>query len=493
MGSVLILAKAVQNVLNASGLQPKANGASGKGKTHGKAAVVHLYPQDYVWKGSLSDKALFYHDIKPMSVLFLDDTTLSEPLEELARRSMTNFQDKTPHYTLDKTTNKPTVKYLPPRIMWAFTQVDDTLDEQTVNRMVDVTVDESETADELTHDLTAKHAEAALPVYPVTFNVLVCRDIYRLLHEEIGPFYVSIPFARQIEWPHKENRRNFGIFLDFIRGYTALRFMQRESREGVVFANRSDFDSAAALYRKINKTQTTKLNERQLAVIQAINDHGKSATLNDLTASLASNGLNYEKIRRILHGRDGKPGLLGRIPELTYESRQTTTSKTTKDDEGSETSTTSTRANVYELPWNFRMLEAYDQGAIELPEGADDIDICTLPLGQHFTAILPPQMAKWKVDAASLKEESDAIIASYAAALQTPTPTLPQIQGTSCRPHECCSDSARTHEVVPGFSLWTFSRRDFSSCDTSEPSTSSSISSSARNSRDWMLPSSSTE
>lgn len=394
MGSVLILAKAVQNVRNASGLQPKANGASGKGKTHGKAAVVHLCPQDYIWTGSLSDKALFYHDIKPMSVLFLDDTTLSEPLEELARRSMTNFQDKTPHYTLDKTTNKPTVQYLPPRIMWAFTQVDDTLDEQTVNRMVDVTVDESTTADDLAHNLTAKHAEAASPVYPVTFNVLVCRDIYRILHEEIGPFYVSIPFARQIEWPHKENRRNFGIFLDFIRGYAALRCMQRETREGVVFAKRQDFEDAAGLYRKINKTQTTKLNERQLAVIQAIYDHGKSATLNDLTASLASNGLNYEKIRRILHGRDGRPGLLGRIPELTYESRQTST--TTKDDGGSETNTTSTRANVYELPWNFRMLEAYDEGTIELPEGADDIDISTLPLGHHLAPTLLPQMAKWK-------------------------------------------------------------------------------------------------
>jgi hypothetical protein len=451
MGSIFILAKAVQNVLNANGLQPKANGASGKGKTHGKAAVVHLCPQDYIWRGSLSDKALFYHDIKPMSVLFLDDITLSEPLEELARRSMTNFQDKTPHYTLDKTTNKPTVQFLPPRIMWAFTQVDDTLDEQTVNRMVDVTVDESATADELAHKLTAEHAEAASPVYPITFEVLVCREIYRILHEEIGPFYVSVPFASNIAWPHKENRRNFGIFLDLIRGYVALRCMQRKSRDDVVFAVRKDFDAAAALYRKINKTQTTKLNKRQLAVIQAIYDHGKSATLKDLTATLASHGLNYDKIRRILHGRDGRPGLLGRVPGLTYESRQITSSTTTKGDDSSETNTESARVNVYELPLNFRMLEAYDEGAIELPTDTDEIDISALPLGHHLTTALPPVMAKRKVGAAALKEESDAIIDTYTTTLHTTTHILPQIQGTSSRPRSHDGNNLQTREKVPAF------------------------------------------
>ena len=147
--------------------------------------------------------------------------------------------------------------------MWAFANVEDTLDEQTLNRMVGVDADESPEADEAAHKLTALRRHDGMLAYPITFDVLVCRDIYRILHDEIGPFTVAVPFADKIVWPHKENRRNFDIFCDFICGFAALRCMQRDRREGVVFATRADFDDAVKLYRKINKTQTTKLNEKQ--------------------------------------------------------------------------------------------------------------------------------------------------------------------------------------------------------------------------------------
>ena len=47
--------------------------------------------------------------------------------------------------------------------MWAFANVDDFLDEQTVNRMVDVGVDETATADQKTHEMTANRRKAAEP------------------------------------------------------------------------------------------------------------------------------------------------------------------------------------------------------------------------------------------------------------------------------------------------------------------------------------------
>ena len=253
--------------------------------------------------------------------------------------------------------------------------------------------------------------------------MLVCRDIYRILHEQIGPFHVSVPFADKIQWPHKENRRNFDIFLDFISGYAALRCMQRNTLSGVVFAERHDFEDAAKLYEKLYKTQTSKLNERQLAVVQAIIEFDYSATLNDLTAKLAPTGLKYDNIRKILHGRDGKPGLLGRVPGMRYENRLKTTSKTTKDDDGSETNTNSARANVYELPRDFKILEAYDEGSITLPDGADAIDQSTWTVGQHLDALGHFNLSQRKVDEIPSKEETDAIIEDYITILHTQTPT----------------------------------------------------------------------
>jgi|GEM_PF-3264442 len=432
MGKVLIIGKGVQNVLNASGIEPKANGASGKGKTHGKSAAVFLFPQDYVFKGSLSVKALFRQGLKPMTVLFLDDATLSEPLEELVRRAMTDFQERTEHHTLDAK-NEPVTYYLPERLMFIFTRVDDTLDEQTVNRMVDVTVDESKEVDEKAHEMTAKHAVEAAPTYPLTYETMVCREVYRVLHEEIGPFYVSIPFANKIQWPHKENRRNFGIFLDFIRGLAALRCMQREQRDGVIFADRDDFNDAAELYRKLNKTQTTKLNDRQLLIVQTIHDNRGSATLNELTTRLKDHDLKYDTIYKIIHGRNGKPGLLARIPGMTCERTHKTTSETTKSDEVSTTQTESKSENVYSLPNNFRLLEAYDEGEIGLPDGAEDVDLSTIQLSHRLDAltdltevgqVLTPQTVKTEVSRNSLKDELERELDIFTTALHTNTHPL---------------------------------------------------------------------
>jgi len=430
-GSVMILGKAVQNVKNAVGIQPRSTGDSGKGKTHGKARAIHLFPQEYVFRGSLSNKAPFYHDIKPMTILFLDDLTLSDDLEELARVSMTNFQQPTPHKTLEKSTNKPITLYLPERMMWAFANVDDTLDEQTINRMVGVDADETADADAKVHKITANRRKDGSLVYPITFEVLVCRDIYRILHDEICPFTVVIPFADDILWPHKENRRNFDIFCDFICGYAALRCMQRDRRDGVVFANRDDFNDAAKLYRKLYQTQTSKLNKRQLAIIQAIFNQGKSASINDLTETLRGEGFKYATVRNILLGRDGKPGLLGRVPGLTYTDEQSTTSKTTKDDSGSETETKSDRSAVFTLPWNFEILESYDEGSIELPDGAsENIDLQTFTLSHHYTPLSHPVcecLDNLNIAKIPSKDEINALISDYTTTLHNTTHTFTQI------------------------------------------------------------------
>ncbi|MGZ4881873.1 MAG: bifunctional DNA primase/polymerase [Halobacteriota archaeon] len=233
LGQVGLLSVIDQSVLNAIGIFPKATGGSGKGKTSGKTAVVHLVPPKYVFKRSFSDKALFYIELPAEAILFFDDRTLSEGMEELVRCVMDDFQGTKKHTTVYD--GKSQTMHIPPRCLVMFTNVDSALNIQTANRTVDVTVDESTVADDAVHALAVKRAEQGAPKYPETFQVMVCREIIRIIKEEISPFRVVIPYAGHINWPGKDNRRNFDIFLDFIRGFAAFRCMQRKTRDGVVF------------------------------------------------------------------------------------------------------------------------------------------------------------------------------------------------------------------------------------------------------------------
>jgi hypothetical protein len=177
------------------------------------------------------------------------------------------------------------------------------------------------------------------------------------------------------------------------------------------------------LYRKINKTQTTKLNEKQLAVVQAINDHDKSASINQL---VDITGFKYQTVRNILLGRDGKPGLLSRVPGMKRIEGGTST--TTKTGDG-EATTTSDRSDIFELPWNFKMLESYDEGSIELPEGADDIDLSTFTLKHRLNAAFTDDLYKLKTGDLSSKEKTDTLLHYYTTTLHNNTHTYTDNSG----------------------------------------------------------------
>jgi len=248
-----------------------------------------------------------------------------------------------------------------------------------------VSVDESPGADEEVYKLAQRRGKAAAPKYPETFEVLVCREMFRIIKQEIGPFRVAIPYADFIAFPRKDDRRNPDIFYDFIHGLAALRCMQRQTREGVVFANKEDFDDAAELYNSLSKTQTSKLTDREILVVQAIFDNNKSATLNDLVESLRHKGLKYDTIRNILKGRHGRPdtGLLDKITGLTV------CNLSDKWQDPSDTGhTTSKNTELFELPDDFDILNIYDIGTgVKLLDGWDEIDLNTIDLWKPFDTL----------------------------------------------------------------------------------------------------------
>lgn len=379
VGKVTLLSVADQSVLNAEGIYPHATGGSGKGKSSGKKSVYHLVPREYVFKRSFSDKALFYLKLPDEAILFLDDQTMSSEMEELARGIMDDFQG-----TKERTTvvdGKELTLTIPPRCNIGFTNVDSSLNLQTANRTVNVSVDESEKADEEVFKLWQQRGKTGAPKYPETFEVLVCREMFRIIKQEIGPFRVSIPYNDFIAFPRKDDRRNPDIFGDFIHGLAALRCMQRSTREGFVFANKKDFDDAAELYNSLSKTQTSKLGDDEILVLQAIFDSNKSATINDI---VKSSGLKYGTVRNILKGKPGRPdtGLLDKISGLTKSKLSDRWQ-----DPNDTGHSTSKNAELFELKDDFDILHVYDMGTgVTLLEGWEDVDLNTIKLWTPFTA-----------------------------------------------------------------------------------------------------------
>jgi Bifunctional DNA primase/polymerase, N-terminal len=422
LGKVTLLSIVNQSVLNSIGIFPKATGGSGKGKTSGKTAVVHLVPPKYVFKRSFSDKALFYLDLPPEAILFFDDRNLSEGMEELVRCVMDDFQGTKQHTSVHE--GKSQTMNIPPRCMVMFTNVDSSLNIQTANRTVDVTVDESEAADQAVHNISVKRAEAGAPKYPETFEVMVCREIFRIIKEEIGPFRVVVPYARFINWPGKSNRRNFDIFVDFIHGFAAFRCMQRKTREGVIFADVRDFDDAVVLYRSLSKTQTSKLTEREWLVVQAIFDNDKSATMKELVEALKPHHLSYYTIRDIVKGRKNKSsGLLDKVDGLTV-----TSVRENWQDANDDTHSRSTNEDVFTLPDDFEILAMYDQGGvITLSKGAENVDLNELELWKPLTSLtsvngsLKDVCQSAKYSKLAPVEELDSVIEGYKQQLQQKT------------------------------------------------------------------------
>jgi len=367
---VVSLGRGCQAVLNSDGIQKAIDGKSGEGKTHAQRTATHITCTDaYLFDGDMSDKVIFYKDdLRDGMVFHLDDTVLSPPLQKAIQRSMSKWQERFTYETVHD--GKVLRLQMPARIMWLMNTTTKTFSAQTDNRMVGLSVDESEEIDEETWRLQAEAAALAAPQFPIDFDVLVCREFIVLLQEEFGPFYVSIPWSMKIEWGAKANRRNFPLFLDMIRGHAALFCLQRPRVGNVIFATRDDFEYAKDLYKRLDPKQKFKLGGPQIDVLRAlVSVKGHEISRNDIARKT---GIPANTVYKILHGKDkDDDGLLGRIDELTFER----VTKTYHDkDAGTSKGTTE---NLYVLGSHFNEFGLYDESdlVIKLPEDAEsDID-----------------------------------------------------------------------------------------------------------------------
>lgn len=312
-----------QSCLNTDGIQTSVNGDSGSGKSHLMKIHLHLVPEKYKEVTSLSPKAAYYMDLKPGTIIFSDDTTPSEDMEEVIKRATTNYQEYTKHTIVRD--GKPETFRVPPRINWYLTSVDSEVSLQLLNRQLTFN-----TSNDPGHKsaIFAKQQEKAetgeMPVIDVTERVLVCRRIYDIIKSQV--FKVKIPFAKRIELEDKSNSRVFPMFLDMIKGYTIFFHMQRETDdEGYLLATEEDFNKATALFESQTEGIVSKLNDKERAILRHIKGHPR-CTVQDIAEGT---GYSYATVRNIIKGRpkskSAGEGLLEKVKGLSISEEMHTT------------------------------------------------------------------------------------------------------------------------------------------------------------------------
>ncbi|MGA7075612.1 MAG: hypothetical protein WBZ42_03570 [Halobacteriota archaeon] len=285
-----------QSIANSKGLQSSVHGESGYGKSHAARAMLHVHPREYFMITSLTDKALFYmnaDELRPGMTIFCDDAEISPGIEGIIKRSTSAFQEETEHRVPMKEGGKLTTKTLkiPPRIDWLLTSVDTQGSDQFVKRQISYGVDETDAQDEKVIAFELEKARDGLPEFPVTEDVLICREIIRHIKEdeerEARLFTVKIPFAEHIKWLDTRNRRNLPIFIDMVKGFAVLNFEQRErDSEGALIATIDDFNAAALLYNSRGGFQKLHITEREKEMLQFIIKAGGELATDELMEAM---------------------------------------------------------------------------------------------------------------------------------------------------------------------------------------------------------------
>jgi hypothetical protein len=292
-----------QSCVNTDGIQLSIHGRSGTGKSDVVKKHFYLVPARHKRVTDASSKALYYMDLRPGMDLFFDDKNPDPALEEIFKRSTTNYQEQTIYSTVKDQAILRLV--IPPRINMYFTSVESHVSTQMLNRQLLFDSDTSAEQDENVFKHQKKNAQVGKSSLEVNMKVLVCRRIYAQIKDQL--FRVKIPFADRIELKLINDRRVFPMFADMIKGYTIFKYQQRTIDEnGYLIADLEDFYRAKRLFEAKAESVITRLNDNEHSIIRYIFSHqGQSGCTYDEIAK--GTGIPYKTVPRIINGRKDRP------------------------------------------------------------------------------------------------------------------------------------------------------------------------------------------
>ena len=326
INQVISLAVGCQSITNVQGVQPTTTGEAGQGKTAAVRACCHLLPRAYMMESGFSNKALFYSDLGPGMVIFSDDTALTPELNDVVKRSMSNFQSDTEYKTLDAS-REPVTLIIPRRTVFLFTSVDTQGDQQLADRQYPISISNTPESNEGYIRWRNRKDVTGEEDYPVNEQVLVCRAIYGSIKRKL--FRVTVPFADFISFTEKNKRRAMRYFMDFIKAVAVYHYPDRNpsapGEDGIITltATVEDMEEAVEYFASNKDIRKHSLTKDELALWQFISanvhDDGEILETELYEKWVKRTRDTYNNFYRKLHGRKdrGTRGLLDKVPGLT--------------------------------------------------------------------------------------------------------------------------------------------------------------------------------
>ena len=248
-------------------------GKSGKGKTHSKFSIVTLLPKDlYLVFTSASPLSLFYYikaygeDALDGKLLFIDEVEASKFAMPMLR-SLTSQTPILPRHLSVHEAEILDLKIVGKRAVW-FTSVKTFGSSQIKNRFIHVNPDETENQDDRVFGLQ----DALYRQNKKQQDDFVCaRALSYQIVQDTRDLGVVIPYA--IEWPFKERRWLYPIFLSFIKTICKVRYKQREkdAHDNLV-ATPEDFVLAKRLWNSFEDTIAKRVTGSAQTILEELGD-----------------------------------------------------------------------------------------------------------------------------------------------------------------------------------------------------------------------------
>lgn len=345
LGFILMCSAVCSSIENSDGLPVNFNGDSGGGKSHASRSMLHLIPQKYWIKRSISNKALFYTDsVKPDMIFFSDDAQMSDDFKMIFKNSVSDFQESVEHETVSIQRKSELLK-APPRLSWWLTSVTDIGNEEVERRCVKINVEVSEQRKQLISDRLQKRRQSGEAKYPEDIpEVKVCRAIFKELKSKREKVVWDFPiyFRKDVSLDTQN------IVYELLIGTALINKYRRERTEdGAILASREDFKLVIGNFAAISDTQQSKLTKAELLVARYLKQ------VEEASGNTIQGYFNKSRgwVTRIMNGRNGDGGLLEKLPNITLED------VTTKDE------TESIRKQVYRFVGEWDEFACYEKVA----------------------------------------------------------------------------------------------------------------------------------
>lgn len=342
-GYVLLCSSVCSSIVASDGLPINFNGDSGGGKSHACRSMLHLIPQKWWVRRSLSDKAIFYsNSIQPNMIFFSDDTQMSDELKMIFKNSVSDFQEQIEHETVTITRKGELLK-APPRLTWWLTAVNDIGNVEVERRCLKIVVEVTPERLRIISDRLQERRQKGEEKYPEYPEVKVCRAIFKELKSKKEK--VVWDFRIRFKDGLSTDTQNM-IFEMLVATAFINKYQRRKNNNGEIVATREDFKTVVDNFAAVSDTQVSKLTKAELLVARYLKQVGCEVSSNTIQEAFKK---SKGWVSQVMNGHKGDSGLLAKMPNVVEED------VTTKDD------TESIRRKMYRFVGEWNELAVYEK------------------------------------------------------------------------------------------------------------------------------------